>query len=128
MSGDLEYAIRKDVRNNPVIREHDARQRREFRTIVLLACGAVAVLLVAAWQHFETLQHRMAIEDLKLSRAYEQTTNRRLRLNLETLSTPQQIEQRARALGLVPATADRTLIVERVRAASPSRSIVAQAR
>jgi len=129
MSLDLEYAIKKDIRNNAVVRELDTRQKREFRHIVCLACGAVAMLLFGAWQHFETLRHRMAIEELKLNRAYEETVNRRLRLNLETLRTPQEIERRARReLGLVAPSSTDTLVIERVRATSPSRAIVAQAR
>ena len=27
---DIEYAIKKDVRNNPIVREADTRQRQEF--------------------------------------------------------------------------------------------------
>ena len=41
MSIDLEYAIKADIRNNPVIREADRRERREFQRIMLLACLAV---------------------------------------------------------------------------------------
>ena len=33
MSIDVEYAIKKDIRNNPVVREVDTRQKREFLRI-----------------------------------------------------------------------------------------------
>ena len=48
----FEYAIRKDVRNNPIVREvDDARQRDQWKTV-----GVAGVLLVMAlfwaWQQF----------------------------------------------------------------------------
>lgn len=129
MSIDIEYAIKKDIRNNPVIREQDTQQKREFRRTACLAFLSVALLLFSAWQHFETLRHGMRIERLRMDRSYEETINRQLRLNLETLRAPQQIERRARQeLGLEPPSASDTLIVRRVRASSPSRAVVAQAR
>ncbi len=128
MSIDIEYAIKKDIRNNPVIREQDTQQKREFRRVAWLAFLSVALLLFSAWQHFETLRHGMAIEKLRVAQDYEQTVNRQLRLNLETLRAPQQVERHARELGLEPPSASNTLIIERVRTASPSRAVVARAR
>ena len=129
MSIEIEYAIKKDIRNNPVIRELDTRQKREFRRIVWLAALSVTMLLFSAWQHFETVRYSSNIEQLRVYRAHEQTANRQLRLNLETLRTPQDIERRARReLGLVPATSRDTLILERVPGATASPDIVAQAR
>jgi len=129
MNIDVEYAIKKDIRNNPVIRELDTQQKREFRRIVWLACLSVALILFSAWQHFETRRHRSRIEQLKVDRAHEETANRQLRLNLETQRAPQDIEVRARReLGLVSPLPKDTLIVERARTATPSRALVAQAR
>jgi hypothetical protein len=129
MSIDLEYAIKKDIRNNPVLREVDTLERREFRRIVLLAGLAVAMLLFSAWQHFETVKYNRSIESLRLDRSREEAVNRQLRLNLETLRAPQHVEQRARReLGLATPSAVDTLVIERARASSPSRAIVAQAR
>ncbi len=68
MSIDLEYAIKSDIRNNPVIRETDGRERREFRRIVLLASLAVGFVLFSAWQHFETLRYGYSIEQLRQDR------------------------------------------------------------
>ena len=58
MSGmDFEYAIKKDIRNNPIVREVDeARQRQLWRTWGS-ALFLVVVLLFSAWQHFELLRH-----------------------------------------------------------------------
>src|SRR5689334_19449904 len=103
MSIDVEYAIKKDIRNNPILRELDTQQRREFRRILLLSALSVALVLFSAWQHFETRRHGMSIEDLRLALEHEQVMNRQLRLNLEAVRTPQHLEARARReLGLVP--------------------------
>jgi len=129
MSIDLEYAIKSDIRNNPIVREADRRERREFHRIMLLAALAVALLLFSAWQHFETLRYGYTIEELRAHREYEETVNRQLRLNVETLRAPQKVEDRARReLGLVaPLPAD-TIVIERARASVPAPGVVAQAR
>jgi len=129
MSIDLEYAIKSDIRNNPVIRETDGRERREFRRIVLLASLAVGFVLFSAWQHFETLRYGYSIEQLRQDRQYEETVNRQLRLNIETLRAPQKLEERARhELGLVAPTASDTVIIERTYLSTPSPGVVASAR
>ena len=129
MSIDLEYAIKSDIRNNPVIRETDGRERREFRRIVLLASLAVGLVLFSAWQHFETLRSGYSIEQLRQDREYEETVNRQLRLNVTTLRAPQKLEQRARhELGLVAPTAADTVVVERTYLSTPSPDVVARAR
>ena len=129
MSIDVDYAIKKDIRNNPVLREFDAQQKREFRAIVSLACLSVALVLFSAWQHFENRRHSMSIQKLRVQRVHEETVNRQLRLNFETLRAPQDLENRARReLGLVPPGLRNTLVIERARASTPSSSLVAQAR
>jgi hypothetical protein len=128
MSVDVEYAIKKDIRNNPVIREVDTRQTREFRRIVALACLAVGMLLFSAWQHFQMRAAGYQIERLRLDRAAEETTNRQLRLNVETLRAPRDIERRARAMGLVQPTLEDTVVVERTPAPQTPQGVVALAR
>ena len=59
MSIDVEYAIKKDIRNNPVIREIDLEQKREFLRTAGLAALVVAMLLFSAWQQFEDRAARL---------------------------------------------------------------------
>ncbi|MCC7008722.1 MAG: cell division protein FtsL [Acidobacteria bacterium] len=128
MSIDLTYAVRKDIRNNPVVREHDLQQKREFRRIVALASLAVGMLLFSAWQHFQTRTHSMRIEALRVERAKEEAVNRKLRLNLEVLRAPDVIELRAtRELGLRAPTLAETVVIERARVATPPPAMVARA-
>ena len=44
MSIDLEYAIKHDIRNNPIVRDVDAAQRREF--VGALKWGALIVMIL----------------------------------------------------------------------------------
>jgi hypothetical protein len=126
MSIDLEYAIKKDIRNNPVIRELDTRERREIRRTIWLAILSVGLLLFAAWQNQKMVQHGMDVERWRSELAYEESANRQLRLHLETLRTPQEIERRARALGMVPAPSADTLVIERAPAAARRGAVIAQ--
>jgi len=129
MSIDVEYAIKKDIRNNPVIREVDHEQKREFAGIVLLAAIAVVMLLFSAWQHFEVMSTGAQVEQLRARVAEAEATNRRLRLESDTLHRPQEIEQRAtRDLHMVSPAGRDVIVIQRTRAASPAHAIVADAR
>ena len=127
MSGaDFEYAIKKDVRNNPIVREVDeARQRQLWRS---LAIGGllVAVLLFSAWQNFELVQHGYRLQQLQAQIEEEQEVNRRLRLEVEVLRAPQRIEKLAADLDLVAPGKGQSIVIERVvPSARPAGSVVA---
>ena len=128
MSGvDFEYAIKKDIRNNPIVREVDeARQRQLWRTMGI-GLFLVVVLLFSAWQHFEMLRHGYQIERMQQERAAEEDVNRHLRLEIETLRAPRRIERIAtEQLHLVPPARGQAIVIERVTpAAPPEKSIVA---
>jgi cell division protein FtsL len=129
MSIDVEYAIKKDIRNNPVVREIDGQQKREFFRVTCLAVLIVAMGLFAAWQHFRIVQNGYDLQKLEQARGAEEALNRKLRLEVETLRSPQRLERIAiRDLHMI-APADRdTLVIERATASSPDRAIVAAAR
>ena len=95
MAKPFEYAIKKDVRNNPIVREVDEARQRELWKSVGIAGFLVLVLLFSAWQHFELLRHGYQIEQMQRERAAEEEINRHLRLEIETLRSPQRIEQLA---------------------------------
>ena len=85
----FEYAIKKDVRNNPIVREVDEARQRELWKSVGVAGFLVLVLLFSAWQHFELLRHGYQIEEMQRERAAEEEAGRQLRLEIETLRSPQ---------------------------------------
>jgi cell division protein FtsL len=125
----FEYAIKKDVRNNPIVREVDEHRVRELWRFVAIGVVFVALLLFSAWQRVELLQHGYRVEEMQRNRADEEAINRHLRLEIETLKSPQRIEALAiDRLRLVAPEPGAAIIIERVVPAEPpARSVVASA-
>jgi cell division protein FtsL len=128
MSESFEYAIKKDVRNNPIVREVDETRQRELWKSVGVAAFLVLVLLFSAWQHFELLRHGYQTEELQRQRATEEEAGRQLRLEIETLKSPKRIEKLAmEQLHLVTPSRDEAIVIERVMPADPpAASVVAR--
>ena len=128
MAESFEYAIRKDVRNNPIVREVDEARQRELWTSVGLMVGAVLVLLFSAWPHFELMVKGYRIEQLQKERDAEEEMTRQLRLEIETLRSPKRIEALATTrLHLVTPGREDAIVLERVIPAElPASSIVAR--
>ena len=128
MSGEFEYAIRKDVRNNPIVREVDRERHLEMWRSVAVGVFLVAVLLFSAWQHFELLRHGYQVEQMQREKTAEEETGRRLRLEIDTLKSPKRIEMLAtERLHLVTPSAADAVVIERVLPADPpAKSVVAQ--
>jgi cell division protein FtsL len=128
MTGEtFEYAIKKDVRNNPIVREIDRERRRELWRAGRLGVFLVAVLLFWGWQHIELLRHGYRLEQMQRDRAVELEVNRHLLLDIDTLQSLDRIERIAtRQLRMVAPGPDDWLVIERVLPASPPpRSAVA---
>ena len=124
----FEYAIKKDVRNNLIVREVDETRQRELWKSTGIALFLVLALLFSAWQHFELLRHGYQLEDMQRQRAGEEETARRLRLEIETLRSPRRIETLAiQQLHLVAPGQGDAIVLERVVPADPpARSVVAR--
>ena len=104
----FEYAIKKDVRNNPIVREVDRERHREM------------------WR--STLIGDRRLEEMQRERASEENINRHLRLEIETLRSPERIERMATGkLRMVAPSADDAIVIERViQTPAPPRSVVAR--
>jgi cell division protein FtsL len=128
MAEAFEYAVKKDVRNNPIVREMDQARQRELWTLVGIAGFVVLVLLFSAWQHFELLRHGYQVEQMQKERASEEDAARQLRLEIETLRSPKRIEALAiHQLHLVAPTRHEAIVIERVLPADPpDRSVIAR--
>jgi len=127
-SDTFEYAIKKDVRNNPIVREVDRDRHREMWRAAAVSVFLVSVLLFWAFQHFELLRHGYRVEQMQRDRAAETEANRHLRLEIDTLRSPIRIERLAIArLHMVAPGPDDASVIERVLpAAPPPRSVVAR--
>lgn len=129
MSIDVEYAIKKDIRNNPVVREVDHGQKREFRRTLWLTVLVVGALLVSVWQHYDVVSYGYQIEDVRKQLAQEETWNRQLRVEYERLHSPQYVEKRAiQELHMAQASPGETLVIEKVPATTAGKGIVAAVR
>jgi len=125
----FEYAIKKDVRNNPIVREMDEARQRELWRSVGVAGFLVLVLLFSAWQHFELLRHGYQVEEMQRQRATEDEAGRQLRLEIDSLRSPRRIEKLAiEQLHLVTPSREEAIVIERVLPADPppASSIVAR--
>ena len=123
----FEYAIKKDIRNNPIVREVDEARVREMWRSATAGVVLVVILLYSAWQHFELIRYGYRIEQIEHQRAAEQQANRHLRLSIQTLSRPDRIEHLAAKLKLAPPSKEDIVILERVVPNdAPAQSVVAQ--
>ena len=124
----FEYAIKKDVRNNPIVREVDSERQREMFRSVAIGVFLVSVLLFSAWQHFELLRHGYRLEQMQKERAAEEEINRHLRLEIETLRSPARIESLAtgRLRMVAPGPGDAAVIERVLPSTPPPRSVVAR--
>lgn len=125
--GTFEYEIKKDVRNNQIVREVDERRMRDLWQSLGIGIVLVLVLLFSAWQHFELLRHGYRLEQMQRERAAEAEINRHLRLEMESLRAPQRIEKLAKDdLGMVSPGDDKAVVIERVTTPTPpAKSLVA---
>jgi len=127
MAEPFEYAVRKDVRNNPIVREVDHARQRELWKSVGYTVLLVVLALFFAWPHFEMTLNGYRIEQLQKEKDTEEEMTRQLRLEIETLRSPKRIETLATTrLHLVAPKQDEAIVIERVLPAElPASSIVA---
>ena len=129
MSGEsFEWAIKKDVRNNPIVREVDLERHREMWRSVGLSVFLVAVLLFTAWQQFELQQYGYRMEETQKLLDEEAVINRRLRLEMEIMRSPTFVEPRAmHDLRMVEPGPGEAMVIERVvEPPAPPASVIAQ--
>lgn len=124
----FEYAIKKDVRNNPIVREVDRTRHRELWEWVGVGGVLVIVLLFWTWQHFRLLQHGYEIGQVQTEKAAEEERRRQLRLEYEQLRSPRRIEALGRStLRLVEPSSEDAVVIERVKPADPpAKTVVAR--
>ena len=128
MAESFEYAVRKDVRNNPIVREVDEERQLEMSKTLGLAALVVVSVMFWTWQHFELLRHGYRLEEQQKERAAEDDVARHLRLEIERLRSPKRVETLARTrLNLVTPSREDAIVIERVVPADPpAKSVVAR--
>jgi cell division protein FtsL len=124
----FEYAIKKDIRNNAIVREIDRSRQRQLWRWTAVGSFIAALLLANAWQHFELLRHGYRVEEMAKERREEEEVNRHLRLKVEALRAPARIARLAeKQLHMsAPGPGDSIVIQRAIAADPPPRSVVAQ--
>jgi cell division protein FtsL len=124
----FEYQIKKDIRNNPIVREVDQARARELWRWAGVIAVFVVLLLFSAWQHFELIRYGYRLEQLQRAHDEEERRSRHLRLEVQALQRPQRIEEIARTQqGMKEPGPDDVIVLERVRpTAPPDKSMIAR--
>ena len=124
-----EYEVTPNVQNTVIVREHDKRQQSELWRWVRWGIVLVAVVLFSAWQNFELIQHGYRIEDLRKEHEIEKSKNQHLRLEIENLTSPKEVERKAtEELNLVVPSQDQVVVIERVEVAPPPDTAIVATR
>jgi cell division protein FtsL len=129
MTGEsFEYAIRKDVRNNPIVREVDRDRHREMWRSVGLGSFLVAALIFFVWRQVELLQHGYEVSELRDQRIAQEKVNDSLRVTVETLKAPSRIEDLAtrKLRMIIPAPEDQGAIELVIVDEGPDSSVLAR--
>ena len=128
MTGEsFEYAIKKDVRNNPIMREVDLERHREMWRSVGVGVFLVAVLVFFVWRQSELLSHTRRLGDVQADLVAQEKRNERLGLELEWLRSLARINDLAHDLGMIQPGPDDHDVIERVLAnPAPAKSVLAQ--
>jgi cell division protein FtsL len=126
----FDCVIKKDIRNNQIVRELDRARHRELWRWAAIATMFAGLLLYSAWQNFELLRHGYRIEKMQNARKQEEEVNRHLRLQIQTLRAPQRVAKLAmQQLRMVEPGRDEAIVLERAVAAEPpAGSLLAQDR
>ena len=92
----FEYAIKKDVRNNPIVREVDRERHREMLRSFAVGSFLVAALVCFGWRHNELVFSGYEIGTIRDQRMAQDKINEKLRLEIETLKSLSRIEEFAK--------------------------------
>ena len=123
----MAFSVPKDIQNHPVRNVDRARQREMWWSVAFVSL-LVGALLLVAWEHSQWTHLGYEMARLQKERSAGEAENRHLRLELETLRSPQAIEALAiRELHMVAPTQTEAVVLELVReAATPARTLVAR--
>lgn len=123
----FEYAIKKDVRNNPIVREIDRERHRQMWRTGFIGLFLVGALVFSVWRQAELLRHGYDADDLREALQEEETMRRHLLLELETLQSRAAIERQAtEQLGMVEPGPDDQEVIERIVPSDPPDAAVAR--
>ncbi|MFY9583909.1 MAG: septum formation initiator family protein [Candidatus Acidiferrales bacterium] len=119
-----EFYTVKEIDNSRLARPAVPGRLRECCRLLALGGVLAGVFLLYAWQHFQCIQLRYQLEELKSERVQSAELNQQLKLEVAGLRSPMRIDAIARRqLGLSVPVPGQIAPVE-----GPSEAVLAQAR
>lgn len=107
------FLMSKQVRNEQLVRELDAKRHRELFMVALTALALTAAVIAFAFPHFEMIRLGYRMEELRQQREALVETRRHLELQRATELSPSRIEFIAvEQLGMVYPDSSHRLILE----------------
>ncbi len=95
------YVTTRPVTNTYLVRERDRRMIRELLLVVILAAPPVVGALANTWLRTQVVHTGYDIHRKEKALADLERAEKQLRLEWTQLSSPAELEKRARVLGLV---------------------------
>lgn len=128
MTGEaFEYAIKKDVRNNPIVREIDRERHRELWRSAGVGAFLVAVLVFFVWHQTNLLHQEYLFHDAQEDLVAQQKINEQLRVRVAAMRAPAVIAAKAHQLRMVfPSPDDGDVIVRVITSRPPAASVLAR--
>jgi cell division protein FtsL len=119
-----EFYTIKQIDNSRLVRVAAPNRLRECCRLLALGGLLAAGALFYAWQHFQCIQLRYQLEELKSERAQVAELNQQLKLEASALRSPMRIDAIARGrLGLTVPVPGQIAPMQ-----GPSEAVLAQAR
>lgn len=105
------YAVKRPIENAHITRERDRHRFRELAAVLALGVPVGLFLLLFTWQNLEVIRHGRELSRLQQTERELRDQNRKLRVELESLTSLSAVASRASSLGLRPAASDQLVIV-----------------
>jgi cell division protein FtsL len=104
------YTQRKPIDNTHIVRERDRQRFRELLAVLFLGIPIGLFLLLFAWQNLEVI--RLGRETTRLQKELKEAEaeHKRLQLELDRMTSFEQVEKQARDLGF-ESTAPKAIVM-----------------
>lgn len=105
------YAVKRPIENTHIARERDRHRFRELAAVLGLGVPVGFFLLLFTWQNLEVIRHGRDLSRLQETERELLDRNRKLRIEIESLTALGSVEGKATSMGLRPATPEQLVIV-----------------
>lgn len=105
------YAQKKPIDNVHIVRERDRQRFRELIAVLALGLPVGLFLLLFTWQNLEVIRLGREATRLRTVQRELENSNKRLKLQIERLTSLSSVEEKATTLGLARTDASSIVIV-----------------